>query len=120
MVLQKRRQLRMIIRIWRGQAIKENAPAYFKHITETVFPSLTKINGYKGGYVLQRETDGQIEFLGITTWESVEVIKAFAGEDIETAIVEPAARAILTEFDDFARHYDLTYGDGREKLSWLP
>jgi len=100
----------MVVRIWRGQATLENASAYCKHVTQTVFPSLTNIQGHQGAYLLQRETNGQVEFLAVTLWDSIKAIKNFAGEDEETAIVEPAARAVLADFDDFARHYDLMYG----------
>lgn len=100
----------MVVRIWRGQATGGNAAAYRKHVTETVFPSLTAIKGHQGAYLLQRETNGQVEFLAVTLWDCIESIRQFAGEDAETAIVEPAAQAVLSDFDDFARHYELAYG----------
>lgn len=102
----------MIIRIWRGQATAANAPAYFRHVTEKVFPALIDIRGYQGAYLLRRETGGQVEFLAITAWDSLSAIKEFAGANAETAVVEPAARAVLADFDDFARHYELVYGSG--------
>jgi hypothetical protein len=37
-------------------------------------------------------------------WESPEVIRAFAGDDITVAIVEPEARAMLMDFDRTATH----------------
>jgi len=100
----------MIVRIWRGQAVGANAEAYARHATETVFPTLAPMRGHAGAYLLRREAAGRTEFLAVTLWESVDAIRAFAGEDVETAIVEPAARAMLTEFDDFARHYELSHG----------
>ena len=35
--------------------------------------------------------------------------EAFAGENIDVAIVEPEGRAALSEFDDFARHYEVAF-----------
>ena len=102
----------MIIRIWRGSASDDNAPQYRKHVTEKVFPSLSNIDGYQGANLLERKVDAGTEFLAITIWKSVEAIKAFAGSDIETAIVEPAAQTVLSEYDDFVRHYELTFGTG--------
>lgn len=99
----------MIMRLWRGQATAANAGAYFRHVTETVFPSLAALPGHRGAYLVQRDVAGQIEFLAVTLWESREAIKSFAGADIDTAIVEPEARAALTEFDDFARHYQVVF-----------
>jgi len=99
----------MIDRIWRGRATIENAPKYQKHVTETVFSELTKIPGFQGASLLKREVEGSIDFLAVTTWESLAAIRGFTGDNIETAIVEPAARAVLSEFDEFAAHYEVVY-----------
>ena len=45
----------------------------------------------------------------LTLWESLDSIAAFAGNDIATAIVEPEARAVLADFDDFAGHYEVAF-----------
>ena len=104
----------MIVRIWRGQATIENADAYYRHVTGTVFPALASIRGHRGAYLLRRETDGRVEFLVLTLWESMEAVRQFAGEDIETAVVEPEARAVLAEFDTFARHFEVVHNSIRE------
>jgi len=99
----------MITRIWRGQATTENAPYYRQHATERVFPSLEKLRGHQGAYLLSRQIGGQVEFLAVTLWDSIDSIKAFSGDDPEAAVVEPEARAVLSSFDDFARHYEVIY-----------
>ena len=104
----------MIVRIWRGQANGENADAYFRHVTTAVFPNLTGIPGHRGAYLLRREADGQTEFLAVTLWESLEAVRAFAGEDPEVAVVEPEAQAVLTEYDAFVRHFELVWGEEKE------
>ena len=48
-------------------------------------PELTAIRGYQGVSLLQRDQNGAVEVTVITWWESLEVIRAFAGEAIETA-----------------------------------
>ncbi len=104
----------MVVRIWRGQATIENAGAYFRHVTGTVFPSLAEIRGHRGAYLLQRQTAGGIEFLAVTLWESTDAIRAFAGNDAEAAVIDPEARAVLAEFDRFARHYEVAHGSACE------
>jgi heme-degrading monooxygenase HmoA len=99
----------MIVRIWRGQATNANADAYFRHVTGTVFPSLKRLAGHRGASLLWRQVDDQTEFLALTLWESLDSIRAFAGDDITTAIVEPEARAVLADFDDFAHHYEVAF-----------
>ena len=37
-----------------------------------------------------------------------EAIKAFAGGNPDRAVVEPGAKAVLAEYDDFVIHYEVT------------
>ena len=91
----------MIARLWRGVA--KDAEAYLRHLDGNVVPELEKIAGYRGYRVLRREQ----EILVMTLWESMAAVRAFAGADPEKAVVEPEARAVLAEFDDFVRHYEV-------------
>ena len=100
----------MIVRIWRGQTTAKNADAYRRHVTDSVFPTLEQISGHIAAYLLQRKTADHVEFLVVTLWESIEAVKKFAGADPDVAVVEPEARAVLVEFDDFARNYEVTHG----------
>jgi heme-degrading monooxygenase HmoA len=99
----------MIARTWRGQATNSNADAYARHFSQTVTASLKAMAGHQGAWLLRREVDGRTEFLAMTLWESRKAIEAFTGPDIDKAIVEPEARAVLSEFDDFARHYEVAF-----------
>jgi heme-degrading monooxygenase HmoA len=101
----------MIARLWRGVAVAGNADAYHRHATTKVFPALRDIAGHRGAYLLKRTVGGRTEFLAVTFWDSLDAIRAFAGDDPEAAVVEPEARAVLAEFDDFARHYEVA-GEG--------
>jgi heme-degrading monooxygenase HmoA len=102
----------MIVRLWRGQAPASTASAYQKHATETVFPALGQLAGHRGAWLLRRDAEGHSEFVAMTLWESLDSIKAFAGEDVSTAIVEPEGRAALSSFDDFATHYEVAFNNG--------
>jgi heme-degrading monooxygenase HmoA len=97
----------MIARVWRGAATKENADAYRRHAIGNVFPSLAGIDGHRGAYLLTRPIAGKVEFVAVTLWDSIEAVKRFAGENPDKAVVEPQARAVLSDFDDFVRHYDV-------------
>jgi hypothetical protein len=39
-------------------------------------------------------------------FDSLHHVRAFAGEDYETAYVPPQARAVLARFDERSAHYD--------------
>ena len=99
----------MIIREWRGRAIRERADVYAKHFRESVLPELWKIPGFIGAHLCKRklEQGDKVEFLVLTRWESMDAIRGFAGASVDKAVVEPAAVAALADFDDNVRHYDV-------------
>lgn len=99
----------MIARTWRGVAAAATADAYHRHFTAKVVPHLKDIAGHQGVTLLRRESDGQVEFLAITLWDSIDTIRQFSGPDPEVAVVEPEARAVLTTFDTFVWHYEVAY-----------
>ena len=99
----------MIARLWRGRANGVNAAAYLRHFTETVMPELRMLAGHQGAWLLRQDVDGETEFLALTLWDSLDAIRSFAGDAVETAIVEPQARAVLSDFDGFARHYEVAF-----------
>ncbi len=99
----------MIARTWRGTTTAANAEAYSRHFRTTVAPQLKDIAGHRGGYLLRRESDGGIEFLAVTLWDSMAAVKGFAGNNPDVAVIEPEARAVLSAFDDFVRHYEVVY-----------
>jgi heme-degrading monooxygenase HmoA len=72
-----------------------------------VVPELAAIPGYREVRLMRREEGGGVEFLVMTLWESMDAIRRFAGEHPERAVVEPEARAVLSDYDDFVRHYEV-------------
>ena len=98
----------MIARLWRGAAAdRQNADAYVRHLKASVVPELNDIAGYREVRLMKRETGGRTEFLVMTLWNSMDAIRRFAGNDPDRAVVEPEARAVLAEYDDFVRHYEV-------------
>ncbi|SRR5258706_6484670 len=98
----------MIARTWRGvEESNEKARAYLRHLEDKVLPALQKIPGHRGVRVLRREDSGRVEVLVMTFWDSMDAVRRFAGADPERAVVEPEARAVLADFDDFVRHYEV-------------
>ncbi|HEY6329451.1 MAG TPA: hypothetical protein VI756_08935 [Blastocatellia bacterium] len=70
-------------------------------------PQLKEIPGYLGGYVLRRDGDQESEFVVINLFESLEAVRAFAGENYEIAIFEPEAKLLLSRIEPEAVHYDV-------------
>ena len=80
----------MIERVWRGWTTGENGPVYEKLLREEIFAGIAakKIDGYTGIRLLRRELpSGEIEFMTIMTFDSLEAVRAFAGDNYETAVV---------------------------------
>ena len=98
----------MICRLWRGWTTPANADAYERIVSTEVLPSIAARNlaGYHGAYLLRRETEAEVEFATIMHFDSLEAVRAFAGEDYETAYVPPRARAVLSHFDEISAHYE--------------
>jgi heme-degrading monooxygenase HmoA len=102
----------VIARAWSAQARPERAPAYAAHLREHVLPALRRLEGYAGAELLEREVSGSIEITVLTYWRSLDSIRAFAGADIESAVVADEAAAVLTSFDRHVRHYEVVVEDG--------
>jgi heme-degrading monooxygenase HmoA len=97
----------MIVRTWRGRASKTRPEAYPAHFNRNVLPELRAVPGFVSAMLLRRDTTDGYDFFVITTWDSLDAIKAFAGTVYEKAVVEPGAIAALASFDETVNHYEL-------------
>ena len=97
----------MIVRTWRGRAAPAQPDAYPEHFRFTVLPALKAIKGFLGAQLLRHDRPDEIEFLVLTRWASLDAIRAFAGEHLDQAVIEPEAAAALVSFDTTVRHYEV-------------
>jgi mannose-6-phosphate isomerase-like protein (cupin superfamily) len=107
----------VIARRWTARAAgAEQADAYVAHFEGAVRPELEGTDGFLGA-TIERVQDGEgVEIVVVTRWESMEAIGAFAGDDLERAVVAPEARAVLSDFDDRVRHIELEDGQAFDHL----
>jgi hypothetical protein len=101
-----------VLRMWKGRATAAKAGDYVQHASENVFPEIRSIPGHRGAYLLRRSVGNTIEFLVLTLWASMDAVRGFAGPEPEKAVVEPAARAALSDFDETATHYEVVAHTG--------
>jgi hypothetical protein len=95
-----------IVRIWKGYGKAAGVNRYCReHFPNSVLPQLRSINGFVGAKVLTRAGEGETEVVVATTWDSIDSVKAFAGEDYEQAVVDPVVRELLNRFDDRVTHF---------------
>lgn len=99
----------MITRLWHGWTTLENADAYEKLLRSEVLPGIHRVPGYRGASLLRRAVDDGVEFVTLTRFNSLDAVRAFAGEKYETAVVPPAARKLLARFDATSVHYETVF-----------
>jgi heme-degrading monooxygenase HmoA len=99
----------MIGRIWHGYTSPENADTYEALLKEEIFVGIRNRNipGFKEIQLFRRDTGGEVEFITIMWFDSLESVREFAGEDYEVAVVPPKARAVLSHFDERSQHYQV-------------
>ena len=57
--------------------------------------------------MLRRDDGEQTEFITLSMWESHDAIRAFAGEDIEAAVLYPEDDRYLIDGRSSVTHYDV-------------
>jgi heme-degrading monooxygenase HmoA len=104
----------MIARTWHGMVPKSKADAYFDYLQQTGVRDLAATAGNRGVFVLRRVAAEEAHFLLLSLWDSLEAIKAFAGEEIEKARYYPEDEEFLLELEPTVTHYEVlraTTGD---------
>ena len=91
----------MISRIWHGYTTLENADTYETLLKDEVIVGIKdrEILGFREIQVFRRELENEVEFVTVMWFDSIDAVRAFAGEDYEAAYVPEKARAVLSRFD---------------------
>lgn len=92
-------------RMWRGWTSREQADGYEAVFRDVVLPELRDVAGCRGAYLLRHEDVDGTEFVTLTLFDSLEAVRAFAGEQYETAVISDEARAVLRDYEPTARHF---------------
>jgi heme-degrading monooxygenase HmoA len=88
-----------MMRTWSARATEAGADEYRNYFETTLLPELRSLPGFRSALLLSRPVGDLVELTAHTTWESEDAIRAFAGDDITTAKVEPEALAMLRDSD---------------------
>ena len=99
----------MISRVWHGWTTPANADAYEALLKSEIFTGIRdrQIAGYRGIHLFRRNLGDEVEFVTVMWFDTIEAVRAFAGEDYEVAVVPPKARALLSRFDARSQHYEV-------------
>jgi heme-degrading monooxygenase HmoA len=102
-------EIAVIARVWHGYTKTEHADAYEALLKPELLPGISKVKGYRGSYLLRRETAGdEVEFITVILWDSIDAIRAVAGPDYETAVIPEERRKHLSRYDAKATHFNVT------------
>ena len=98
-----------IKRTWRGWTTPENAESYRQLLQQEVRPGIEarRIPGFRRMELQCRDLGNEVEFLTTITFDSLQDVVAFMGEDYEKADLPEAARALLARWDEFCAHYEV-------------
>lgn len=100
-----------IKRVWHGWTTPENADLYEDTLRNHVAPSIkaADIPGYQGIELLRLadKTHDEVGFITIMTFDSLEGLIAFQGEDYTRAHVPEIAQRVLKRWDSHAVHYEV-------------
>ena len=92
----------MIARVWRGRGSADGIRRYCReHFEPVVLSELRDVPGFVAAEVLAADE----EVVVVTRSESLEAVRRFAGDDYETAVVEPVVAELLESFDRRVTHY---------------
>ena len=97
----------MIARLWHGWTRPANVDRYELLVAMKVLPSFEHLKGYNGAYLLRADRESETEFVTLTLFEDLQVVRRFADEEHEAAVLPTEARQLLTRFGDRSKHYQV-------------
>ena len=97
----------MIARIWHGKTHSEHYEAYTSFLRQTAIPDYEETPGFIGLTFLRRMQNREGHFTLITYWESIEVVKNFAGDNYHQAKYYPEDDSFLIEFEEEVQHHEV-------------
>ena len=100
----------MIGRSWHGWTTADNADKCETLLKEEIFLGIQNrnIRGFRGIQLLRRDLGQEVEFVTVMTFDSLDAVREFAGEDYEAAVITPKAKEVLARFDERSQHYVIT------------
>jgi heme-degrading monooxygenase HmoA len=102
----------MIARTWKGRVPATKAADYHVFLLRSGVRDYRATPGNLGVLVERRIEGDEAHFVLTTLWESVESIKAFAGEQFERARYYPEDDDYLIERDTYVTHADVLVLEG--------
>ena len=97
----------MTARVWRGATSAADGDAYAAYLADTGVRDYRKTPGNRGVLVLRQQADDRARFTVVSLWDSLDAIRAFAGDEPERAVFYPEDDRFLVERDLTVNHYEV-------------
>jgi heme-degrading monooxygenase HmoA len=97
----------MVVRMWHGRVPTAKAGLYREFLNQRAIPDYRSVAGNISVHILERSDVDVTHFVTMTFWESMESIRGFAGQDVETAKYYPEDQDFLLEFEPTVVHYEV-------------
>lgn len=97
----------MIVRLWHGRVPGAKAAPYREFLNARAIPDYRSVPGNVSVHVLERQEGEVTHFITLTFWDSLESIRAFAGDDLEKAKYYPEDAEFLLEYEPRVVHYEV-------------
>ena len=95
----------MIVRLWRGWTRPADADAYQAFLEAEIAHGFLDLEGVLGVEVLRDDLEGETAFVTVIRFEDAAALEAFAGPDLEAAVVPEPAQGLLSRWDERVAHY---------------
>lgn len=96
-----------VARLWHGRTRTADADAYWRFLHEKAIPDYRSVPGNLEVKLMRRTEDDVCHFLVLTTWESLDSVRQFAGADIDKAKYYDEDSGFLLEFEEKVAHFEV-------------
>jgi heme-degrading monooxygenase HmoA len=98
----------VIARMWRGWIRTEDRDAYVAYVEDTGMAHYRRTPGNQGAHLLTRDLgDGRTEMVTLSFWDSLDVVRGFAGDDISRAVFYPEDDRYLVDRETTVTHFEV-------------
>jgi heme-degrading monooxygenase HmoA len=96
-----------ILREWRAEIRRSKKDAYVEYVRSTGIGDYLRTPGNLGAAVAVRDLDGtRSEIVTLSWWESLDAIRAFAGDPVDQARYYPKDSEYLLTQPETVLHYE--------------
>ncbi len=97
----------MILRAWKGATRAADADRYVEYLRATGLAAFEATPGNRGHAILRRIDGDRAELIVQSLWDSIEAVKAFAGDRPEVAVFYPEDERFLVDRELTVDHYEV-------------